>query len=315
MNIEFLEAIEEMARARGIDREVAYGAMEKAIAAAHQTKFGGDEPPGVEIDRRSGDVYVNGSKFDLVRQLGRIESRRAEDFFRREILHHRRESLYAMYASRIGEILNGFVHRFEGRDVWINLGEVEAILPSEERLPTERYVPGRRLRTYLYQVERTQGDPRIYVSRAHPDFVAKLLGLEVPELEQGMLEVVKVARVAGVKSKVLVRGVDPRIDPVGSCIGPGGSRIRAVSRELSGEKVDIVRWNEDVRQMIRGALAPASTLEMELDEPGKNAVVTVPGNEISLAIGRDGRNVELAAKLTGYAITIRTPSGEEAKAR
>jgi len=315
MNIEFLEAIEEMARARGIDREVAYGAMEKAIAAAYQTKFGGDEPPAVEIDRRSGDVYVNGSAFDLVRQLGRIESRRAEDFFRREILHHRRESLYQMYASRIGEILNGFVHRFEGRDVWINLGEVEAILPSEERLPTERYVPGRRLRTYLYQVERTQGDPRIYVSRAHPDFVAKLLGLEVPELEQGMLEVVKVARVAGVKSKVLVRGVDPRIDPVGSCIGPGGSRIRAVSRELSGEKVDIVRWNEDVRQVIRGALAPASTREMELDEPGKNAVVTVPGNEISLAIGRDGHNVELAAKLTGYAITIRTPSGEEAKAR
>jgi len=315
MNIEFLEAIEEMARARGIDREVAYGAMEKAIAAAYQTKFGGDEPPAVEIDRRSGDVYVNGSAFDLVRKLGRIESRRAEDFFRREILHHRRESLYQMYASRIGEILNGFVHRFEGRDVWINLGEVEAILPSEERLPTERYVPGRRLRTYLYQVERTQGDPRIYVSRAHPDFVAKLLGLEVPELEQGMLEVVKVARVAGVKSKVLVRGVDPRIDPVGSCIGPGGSRIRAVSRELSGEKVDIVRWNEDVRQVIRGALAPASTREMELDEPGKNAVVTVPGNEISLAIGRDGHNVELAAKLTGYAITIRTPSGEEAKAR
>ncbi len=315
MNIEFLEAIEEMARARGIDREVAYGAMEKAIAAAHQTKFGGDEPPGVEIDRRSGDVYVNGSKFDLVRQLGRIESRRAEDFFRREILHHRREGLYEMYASRIGEILNGFVHRFEGRDVWINLGEVEAILSSEERLPTERYVPGRRLRTYLYQVERTQGDPRIYVSRAHPDFVTKLLGLEVPELEQGMLEVVKVARAAGVKSKVLVRGVDPRIDPVGSCIGPGGSRIRAVSRELSGEKVDIVRWNEDVRQVIRAALAPASTRELELDEPGKNAVVTVPGNEISLAIGRDGHNVELAAKLTGYAITIRTPSGEEAKAR
>ncbi len=315
MNIEFLEAIEEMARARGIDREVAFAAMEKAIAAAHQAKFGGDELPEVKIDRRSGEVYVDGSRFDLVKQLGRIESRRAEDFFRREILRHRRESLYEMYASRIGEILNGFVHRFEGRDVWINLGEVEAILPSEERMPTERYVPGRRLRAYLYQVERTQGDPRVYVSRAHPDFVAKLLALEVPELEQGMLEVVKVARVAGVKSKVLVRGVDPRIDPVGSCIGPGGSRIRAVSRELSGEKVDIVRWNEDVRQMIRGALAPASTLEMELDEPSKEAVVTVPGNEISLAIGRDGHNVELAAKLTGYAITIRTPSGEEARAR
>ncbi len=315
MNIEFLEAIEEMARTRGIDREVAFAAMEKAIAAGHQAKFGGDEPPAVEIDRRSGDVRVNGQRFDLVRELGRIESRRAEEFFRREILRHRREGLYEMYASRVEEILNGFVHRFEGRDVWINLGEVEALLPSEERLPTERYIPGRRLRTYLYRVEKTQGDPRIYVSRAHPDFVAKLLALEVPELEQGMLEVVKVARVAGVKSKVLVRGVDPRIDPVGSCIGPGGSRIRAVSRELSGEKVDIVRWNEDVRQVIRGALAPASVLEVEVDEPARAAQVAVPGSDISLAIGREGHNVELAAKLTGYAITIRTPSGERTQAR
>lgn len=315
MNIEFLEAIEEMARARGIDREVAFSVMEKAIAAAHQAKFGGEAPPRVEIDRRSGDIFVDGKPFDFVRELGRIESRRAEEFFRREILRHRREGLYEMYASRVGDILNGFVHRFEGRDVWINLGEVEAILPGEERMPTERYVPGRRLRTYLYKVERTQGDPRIYVSRAHPDFVAKLLALEVPELEGGMIEVVKVARLAGVKSKVLVRGVDPRIDPVGSCIGPGGSRIRAVSRELSGEKIDIVRWNEDVRQVIRGALAPASTLEVELDEPARTALVTVPGSDISLAIGRDGHNVELAAKLTGYAITIRTPSGERAQAR
>ncbi|MCX7750648.1 MAG: transcription termination factor NusA [Candidatus Bipolaricaulota bacterium] len=315
MNIEFLEAIEEMARARGIDREVAFSAMEKAIATAYQAKFGGEAPPRVEIDRRSGDIRVDGKPFDLVRELGRIESRRAEEFFRREILRHRREGLYEMYASRVGEILNGFVHRFEGRDVWINLGEVEAILPGEERMPTERYVPGRRLRTYLYKVEKTQGDPKIYVSRAHPDFVAKLLALEVPELEGGMIEVVKVARLAGVKAKVLVRGVDPRIDPVGSCIGPGGSRIRAVSRELSGEKIDIVRWNEDVRQVIRGALAPASTLEVELDEAARTAVVTVPSSDISLAIGRDGHNVELAAKLTGYAITIRTPSGERAQAR
>ncbi|MCR4391629.1 MAG: transcription termination factor NusA [Candidatus Acetothermia bacterium] len=312
MNIDFLEALEEMARARGIDREVAYEAMEKGIAAAYQAEFGGDEPPEVRIDRRSGDVYVNGTRFDLGK-LGRIATRRAEEFFRREILRRRRETLYEMYSSRIGEILNGFVHRFEGRDVWINLGEAEALLPDEERIPSERYIPGRRLRAYLYKVEKTQGDPKIYVSRAHPQFVAKLLALEVPELEQGMLEVVQVARVAGVRSKVLVRGVDPRIDPVGSCIGAGGSRIRAISRELSGEKVDIVRWTEDVRQVIRGALAPASALEVELDGAAKKAVVTVPANEVSLAIGRDGHNVELAAKLTGYDITIRTPSGEESK--
>ncbi len=320
MNIEFLEAIEEMARTRGIDRELAYEAMEKGIAEAHREEFGGETLPQVRIDRRSGEVYVNGQKFDLA-NLGRISTRKAEELFRKEILRRRRESLYEMYANRVGEILNGYVHRFtreRDRDqwnVWINLGELEAFLPAEERLPTERYEPGTRLRTYLYKVEKTQGDPKLYVSRAHPDFVAKLLALEVPELEQGMLEVVKVARLPGVKSKVLVRGVDPRIDPVGSCIGPGGSRIRAVSRELSGEKVDIVRWSEDLRQVLRGALAPASTLDIEIDEHAKKAVVTVPEHEISLAIGREGYNVELAAKLTGYAITVRKPSGETSKSR
>lgn len=311
MNIEFLEALEEMARERGIDREAAYEAMEKGIAAAYLVEFGGTESPEVKIDRRSGDVYVNGKKFDLSR-LGRIATRRAEDHFRREILRRHREALYELYASRIGEILNGYVHRFEGRDVWINLGEIGAILPAEERIPTERYIPGRPLRTYLYRVEKTSGDPKLYVSRAHPEFLAKLLALEVPELEQGMMEVVKVVRVPGVRAKVLVRGLDPRIDPVGSCIGPGGSRIRAVSRELAKEKIDVIKFSEDPREVIRAALAPARVLEAEIDEAGKKAIVVVSPHEVSLAIGQDGHNVGLAARLTGYDITIRTP-GEESK--
>lgn len=310
MNIDFLEALEEMARERGIDREAAYEAMEKGIAAAYLVEYGGEEPPEVHIDRRSGDIYVNGKPFDLG-SLGRIATRRAENVFRQEILRRRREALYDMYSARIGEILNGSVHRFEGRNVWINLGEAEALLPEEERIPGERYIPGRRLRAYLFKVEKTQGDPRIYVSRAHPQFVAKLLELEVPEIEQGLLEVVKVARVPGVRSKVLVRVLDPRIDPVGTCVGAGGVRIRAVSRELAGEKVDIIRWSEDVRDIIRGSLAPASVIDIELDQEERKAVVTVPGSEMSLAIGRDGHNVELAAKVTGYDIEIRAPSGEE----
>ncbi len=309
MNIDFLEALEEMARERGIDREAAYMAMERGIAAAYTLEFG-RTPDEVSIDRNSGDVRVDGERLEW-EDLSRIATRRAEEVFRQEILKHRREILYDMYSERVGELLNGAVHRFEGRSVWINLGEAEAFMPERERIPGERYVPGRRLRGYLYEVEKTQGDPRLFVSRAHPQFVAKLLELEVPEVEQGLLEVVEVARIPGVRSKVLVRGLDPRIDPVGTCVGAGGSRIRAVSRELSGEKVDIIRWSEDLRDIIRGCLAPASVRAIELDEQARAATVTVPANEVSLAIGRDGQSVELAAKLTGYSIQIRTPSGDE----
>lgn len=312
MNIEFLEALEEMARERGIDREAAYEAMEKGIAAAYMAEFGGAEPPVVKIDRRSGEVYVNDQKFDLSK-LGRIATRRAEEYFRREILRRRREALYEMYAARTGEVLNGVVHRFEGRDVWINLGDLEAVMPAEERIPTERYVPGNRIKAYLFKVEKTQGDPKVYLSRAHPGFLAKLLAIEVPELAQGMMEIVKIVRVPGVRAKVLVRGLDPRIDPVGSCIGPGGSRVRAVSRELAGEKIDVIKFTEDVREVIKAALAPASVVEVEIDEAEKKATVVVPEHEVSLAIGREGHNVALAARLTGYDITVQASARGETK--
>ncbi|MGY4707769.1 transcription termination factor NusA [Candidatus Bipolaricaulota sp. J31] len=302
MNVDFLEALEEMARERGIEREVAYAAMEKGLAAAYVAEFGGD-PPEVVIDRKSGDIYVNGEKFDISR-LGRIAMRRAQEVFRQEVLRYRRQMLYDMYASRIGEIVTGTVHRFEGRNVWINLGEAEALLPEKERIPGERYIMGRKIRAYLYRVEKTQGDPRIYVSRAHPDFVVKLLELEVPELEQGLLEVVRVAREPGVRTKLLVRALDPRIDPVGTCIGAGGVRIRMVTRELSGEKVDIIRFSEDPREVIKGALSPASVLTVEIDEVEKKAVVRVPEKDVPQAIGKDGHNVRLAAQLSGYDIEI-----------
>ncbi len=302
MNVDFLEALEEMARERGIEREVAYAAMEKGLAAAYVAEFGG-EVPEVSIDRKSGDIYVNGEKFDISR-LGRIAMRRAQEVFRQEVLRYRRQMLYDMYASRIGEIVTGTVHRFEGRNVWINLGEAEALLPEKERIPGERYIMGRKIRAYLYQVEKTQGDPRIYVSRAHPDFVVKLLELEVPELEQGLLEVVRVAREPGVRTKLLVRALDPRIDPVGTCIGAGGVRIRMVTRELSGEKVDIIRFSEDPREVIKGALSPASVLTVEIDETEKKALVRVPEKDVPQAIGKDGHNVRLAAQLSGYDIEI-----------
>jgi N utilization substance protein A len=310
MNVEFLEALEEMAKEEGIEREELYDAVKKGLTAAYIEKFGAAENLEVDIDRSSGDITIlaNGKSvdFDLSR-LGRIATRRAEETIKQEIVKRRRQKIYERYHARVGELINGSVHRFEGRDVWLNLGQAEAFLAEEERIPGEHYRPGQVLRTYLYRAEETPGDPRILVSRAHPDFVRQLLKLEVPEIEKGLVEIVAIAREPGVRSKVAVRARSPEIEPVGTCVGASGSRVREVVKELSGEKIDIIRWSEDVRDLIKNSLEPASVIRIELDEPQKKALVVVPDNELSLAIGKGGQNVRLTAKLTGWDIEVTSP--------
>ena len=314
MNVEFLEALEEMAKEEGLEREELYEAVKKGLAVAYQEEFGPVKELSVEIDRSSGDITIvaDGKVVDFdISRLGRIATRRAEETIRREIIKRRRQVLYDRYRTRIGEIINGSVHRFEGRNVWLNLGKAEALLPADERIPGEHYRPGQTLRTYLYRVEETQGDPRILVSRAHPGFVRKLLELEVPEIENGLIEIVEVAREPGVRTKVAVRALVPELDPVGTCVGSSGARVREVVKELSGEKVDIIRWSDDVRELIKNSLEPARVLEIELDEENKKAVVLVPDSELSLAIGKGGQNVRLTAKLTGYDIDVTSPEERE----
>ncbi len=312
MNVEFLEALEEMAKEEGIDREELYEAVKKGLAVAYQEEFGPVKDLRVEIDRSSGDITIIADgkpiEFDLSK-LGRIATRRAEETIRREIIKRRRKMIYERYKARIGEIINGSVHRFEGRNVWINLGQAEALLPAEERIPGEHYRPGQTLRAYLYRVEqkREDQDPRILVSRAHPEFVRKLLELEVPEIEKGLIEIVAIAREPGVRTKVAVKALVPEIDPVGTCVGSSGARVREVVKELSGEKVDIIRWSDDVRELIKNSLEPARVLEIQLDEEEKKALVIVPDEELSLAIGKGGQNVRLTAKLTGWSIDVTSP--------
>ncbi len=309
MNIEFIEALEEMAKEKGITREELYAAIRKGLAAGYQVEYRTDSPVEVEIDPRSGDITINGEKIDKI-NFGRIAAKKAEETIRQEITRKRREFIYELYANRVGEIITGSIHRFEGKNVWVNLGEAEALLPESERIPGERYRAGGRLRAYLVSVEKTQGDPRIIVSRAHPEFVHQLLRLEVPEIEEGIIVVRRIAREPGRRSKVVVESLDPNVDPVGTCVGAGGARVRVVTRELGGEKIDFIRHSDDLSQLIKNSLEPASVISVELDESNKSAKVLVPDDELSLAIGKGGQNVRLTAKLVGYDITVTSPSEE-----
>lgn len=310
MNVEFLEALEEMAKEEGLERDELYDAVRKGLAMAYREQFGTADEVDVEIDRSSGDITIvdkgESIEFDVT-QLGRIATRRAEETIRQEILKRRRQMVYERFHARVGELINGSVHRFEGRDVWLNLGQAEALLPDSERIPGEHYRPGQTLRTYLYRVEETQGDPRVLVSRGHPDFVRRLMELEVPEVEQGLVEVVAVAREPGVRSKVAVRARVPEIEPVGTCVGSSGARVRQIVRELSGEKIDVIRWSENLQELIQNSLEPATVMRIELDADEKHAMVVVPDGELSLAIGKGGQNVRLTAKLTGWHIDATSP--------
>ena len=307
MNIEFIEALEEMAKEKGIPREDLYDAIRKGLAVAYQEEHETEADVEVEIDEHSGDIFIEGERIELSK-FGRIATKKAEEAIRQEIVQRRREIIYDLYIGRVGEIISGSIHRFEGKDVWVNLGEAEAILPESERIPGERYHAGQRLRAYLVSVEQTQGDPRIALSRGAPEFVEQLMRLEVPEIEEGILVVRRIAREPGRRSKVAVESLDRNVDPVGTCVGAGGARVRVVTRELSGEKIDLVRWSEDTTQLLKNGLEPASVISVEFDEEARSAKVLVPDDELSLAIGKGGQNVRLAAKLIGYDIEVSSPS-------
>ena len=311
MNIEFIEALEEMAKEKGIPREDLYDAIRKGLAVAYEEEHGEQDEVEVEIDTHSGDININGERIELAR-FGRIATKKAEETIRQEIVERRREIIYDLYVNRAGELISGSIHRFEGKDVWVNLGEAEAILPESERIPGERYHAGQRLRCYLVSVEQTQGDPRILLSRAVPEFVEQLLRLEVPEIDEGILIVRKIAREAGRRSKVAIESLDRNVDPVGTCVGAGGARVRVVTRELSGEKIDLIRWSEDTVQLLKNGLEPASVISVELDEETRSAKVLVPNDELSLAIGKGGQNVRLSAKLVGYDVEVSSPEEEDA---
>ncbi|CAN0399522.1 unnamed protein product, partial [Phaeothamnion confervicola] len=242
--------------------------------------------------------------------FGRIAAQNAKQVIVQKVRDAERERMYDEFKDRIGQIVNGTVKRVEYGNVIVDLGRGEAIVRRDEALPRETFRPGDRVRAYVFDVRREQRGPQIFLSRTHPEFMSKLFGQEVPEIYDGVVEVVSVSRDPGSRAKIAVRSKDGSIDPVGACVGMRGSRVQAVVNELQGEKIDIIQWSPDVATFVVNALAPAEVAKVVLDEEAERIEVVVPDDQLSLAIGRRGQNVRLASQLTGWDIDIMTEAEE-----
>ena len=341
--LELLQIADAVAREKTIDKSIVLEAMEDAITRAAKQRYGLENEIRAEIDPKSGETRLNrllmvvdvvendatqisiaeASKKNPAAQIGdyiaeplppiefgRIAAQSAKQVIVQKVRDAERDRMYAEFKDRIGEIVNGVVKRAEYGNVIVDLGRGEGIVRRDETLPRETFRPGDRIRAYVYDVRREQRGPQIFLSRTHPQFMAKLFGQEVPEIYDGVVEVVAVSRDPGSRAKIGVRSKDSSIDPVGACVGMRGSRVQAVVNELQGEKIDIIQWSPDVATFVVNALAPAEVAKVVLDEEAERIEVVVPDEQLSLAIGRRGQNVRLASQLTGWDIDIMTEAEE-----
>ncbi len=343
---ELIEVAETVARDKGIDREEVLEAMEQAIQKAGRSKYGHEHDIRATIDRASGEItltrYVEvvetleeveneATQIDLKAakeiksdaeagdymvgalppiDFGRIAAQTAKQVIVQRVREAERSRQYAEYKDRIGEVVNGLVKRIEYGNVIVDLNRAEAILRRDESIPREHFNTGDRVRSYIVDVREEARGPQIFLSRTHPQFMAKLFAQEVPEIYDGIIEIKSVARDPGSRAKIAVLSHDSSLDPVGPCIGMRGSRVQAVVGELQGEKIDIIQWSPDSASFIVNALAPAEVAKVVLDEDANRIEVVVPDEQLSLAIGRRGQNVRLASQLSGWDIDILTEAEE-----
>jgi N utilization substance protein A len=314
-----LDALEGVAREKGVPIETILDALANAFVSAYKRTPGAAEEARVTIDVDSGEITVYGQELDedgnVVREwvdtpedFGRIAVQTAKQVITQRLRDAKREQVFDLYDGREGDLVTGIVQSSDHRYAMLDLGNAEAIMPGSERIPYERLERGNRIKAYILEVRGEGKGPQIVVSRSHPEFIRSLFELEVPELVDGDVEIRAIAREPGHRTKIAVVSHDPNVDPVGACVGARGSRVRQVVNELRGEKVDIVEWREDTRAFISEALSPARVKEVRLDEDEKVATVIVPDHQLSLAIGKEGQNARLAARLTGYKIDIRSES-------
>ena len=316
-----MEAIEVLARERGVAVDAILDAFANALVAAYKRSPGAAEEARVTIDPDSGEVTVYAQELDedgnVVDEwedtpegeaFGRIAAQSFKQVMQFKLREAKREKVYEMYEGREGDLVTGIVQQVDYRSVILDLGDAEAILPGSERIPFERLDRGNRVKALILEVRNEAKGAQIVVSRSHPDLVRRLLELEVPELTDGTVEIVNIAREPGHRTKIAVISHDPNVDPKGACVGARGSRVRQVVNELRGEKVDVVQWRDDVAQFIAEALGPAKVKEVHIDEEGKTADVVVSEHQLSLAIGKEGQNARLAARLSGYKVDIRSDS-------
>jgi len=316
-NFEFLDALQQIARDKGIAVETLLEALANALVAAYKRQPDAAEEAFVTIDSDSGEIRVYGQELDedgnVVREwddtpndFGRIAAQAAKQVILQRIREAERDLKYEEYAGREGDIVTGIIQQSDNRYTLLDLGKVEALLPQAEQVPYERYDHAARLKAYIVEVRKTSKGPQIVVSRSHPGLIKRLFELEVPEISNGVVEIKACAREPGHRTKIAVWSNDPNVDPVGACVGARGARVRMVTNELRGEKVDIVPYSADPAEFVARALQPARVKEVRLDEETGTATVIVHDFQLSLAIGKEGQNARLAARLTGWRIDIKS---------
>ncbi|QIN82986.1 transcription termination/antitermination protein NusA [Rubrobacter tropicus] len=309
MNTALLSALHEIENDKGIPFETVKGVLEESLLAAYEGREGAVEDARVVLDEETGDLRVMKEDEDITpHDFTRIAAQVMRQTFYQRLNEVHNEQLLEEYGERMGDIVTGIVQQAHRRMTLVDLGRVEAILPASEQVPQERYENGQRLKVYLLEIREGGRGPSLTVSRRNEGLLKELFRLEVPEIYDGLVEIRAVAREAGLRSKVAVWSNEQGVDPVGACVGPRGSRVRAVVSELRNEKIDIIQWDPEPARFIAKALSPARVREVYLDEDEKQAEVIVPDDQLSLAIGREGQNARLAVKLTDWKIDIKPES-------
>lgn len=339
MNAEFIQALAQIEKEKGINKDVLIEAVENSLITACKNNFGAATEVKVTIDRENGDMTVFTEKEvveivendqveitleeavvlnpaykigDIVQEeimpknFGRIAAQKAKQVVVQKIREAEREVLFNQYVTKEKEVVTGIVQREVKDNLVINLGKIDAVMTRKEQIPGERWGINERVKVYVVEVKESTKGPKIYVSRTHPELIKRLFEQEVPEVHDGVVEIKSVSREAGSRTKIAVYSTNPDVDPVGSCVGHNGSRVGLIVSELSGEKIDIIPWSEASEEFIASALSPSKVVKVVVDEDEKSAKVVVPDYQLSLAIGKEGQNARLAAKLTGYRIDIKS---------
>ncbi|MGI6113957.1 MAG: transcription termination factor NusA [Mahellales bacterium] len=341
MNGEFIDALDQIEKEKGIEKDVLLEAIEAALISAYKRNFSTAQNVKVKVNRETGEVKVYATKVvsenpkdqcleidideaksinrelvigDVIdievtpKKFGRIAAQTAKQVVVQRIREAERGIIYKEFIEKENEIVTSMIQRVEKRTVFVDLGKVEGILTAAEQVPTEVYKVNDRLKVYILDVRKTTKGPQILVSRSHPGLVKRLFEMEVPEIQEGIVQIKGIAREAGSRTKIAVYSFEESVDPVGSCVGHKGTRVQKIVDELKGEKIDIIKWSLDPAQYIASALSPARVLSTEVDEKEKTAKVVVDEQQLSLAIGKEGQNARLAAKLTGWKIDIKSQS-------
>ena len=343
MNHEFMEALDELEKDRGIDKEILIDTIEQALLTAYKKNFGSAQNVRVEIDRERGDVRVFSQRVvvdesdlydtfleielndareispnyelgDIIenevtpKDFGRIAAQTAKQVVVQRIREAEREIVYNEFMDKENEIVTGEVARVNKNIVYVNLGRIEAIMTQAEQIPGEHYQAGQKIKVYILEVKKTNKGPQIVVSRSHPGLVKRLFEFEVPEIFEGIVQIKSISREAGSRTKMAVDSIDEKIDPIGACVGPKGSRVKNIVDELGDEKIDIIKYSDDPAEYISASLSPSKVEKVEVNEEEKSALVVVPDYQLSLAIGKEGQNARLAAKLTNWKIDIKSES-------